>query len=184
EEVDALLDMAHEVAPGHLGVFAEHVGEVLARDPVVCVRDEPGIRSARLGQTGVVLVVLEVLGDALERLPAWGERARGPPGGRQRTGAVRTTPLVREARRKPRGRDRRRAGARRAPFRGPTPGPSSAPAFGDRPGAAAHGEGDPRLRAGIRCDAARTARAARPAPLAPAARRSRRRPDGGARLLR
>ena len=34
EQVDALLDVAHEVAAGHL-VVVEHVGEGVARRPVV-----------------------------------------------------------------------------------------------------------------------------------------------------
>jgi hypothetical protein len=46
--------------------------------------------------------VVEVLGDPLERPPPCCQRARRPAGGWQRTGAVRTAPLVGEARREAR----------------------------------------------------------------------------------
>ena len=82
EQVDALLDVPDEVAAGHL-VVVEHVGERLARRPVVRVRREPGIGCAGLGEPGVVLVGAQVLARAARwPAPAWrpssiGQRAGG-----------------------------------------------------------------------------------------------------------
>ena len=95
QQVDRLLDVADEVAAGHLLVL-EDVGEVVAASPRRGSRPvKPGIGPAGLGQPLVALGQVEVAPDAFDRRATrCATSGARPPARRHRLVAVGTAPLV------------------------------------------------------------------------------------------